>query len=136
MEWRHFEGLAAVLWAKQGFEHSVCTPSRGDKGVDVVAISGNKGVLIQTKTSGNAGSRLGWETVKDVVGGEAYYRQRHPNVEFEKVGLTNQFFNDHAHEQARLNNVTLLEQTQLEALLRHHPVTMLDIERMLYADWQ
>jgi hypothetical protein len=136
MEWRHFEGLAAVLWAKQGFEHSVCTPSRGDKGVDVVAISGNKGVLIQTKTSGNAGSRLGWETVKDVVGGEAYYRQRHPNVEFEKVGLTNQFFNDHAHEHARLNNVTLLEQTQLEALLRDHPVTMLEIERMLYADWQ
>lgn len=53
MEWRHFEGLAATLWNKQGYELCYCTPSSNDHGVDVFAISGDQGVLIQTKTSSN-----------------------------------------------------------------------------------
>jgi HJR/Mrr/RecB family endonuclease len=103
--------------------------------VDVVAIAGDKGVLIQTKTSSIEHAKLGWETVKDVVGGEAFYRRRHPNVEFKKVGLTNQFFNRQAHEQAELNDVELVDQTKLVQLLRRHPVTMMDLERLLYSDW-
>jgi Holliday junction resolvase len=103
--------------------------------VDVVAISGDQGVLIQTKTSSNEGTKLGWETVKDVVGGEAFYRRRHPNVEFKKVGLTNQFFNAQAHEQAGLNDVELIDQHRLAELLDRHPVTMMDLERLLYAEW-
>jgi len=135
MEWRHFEGLAAALWNKQGYELCYCTPGSGDHGVDVVAISGDQGVLIQTKTSTNEGSRIGWETVKDVVGGEAFYRRLHPNVTFKKVGLTNQFFNTQAWEQAELNCVELVDQTSLEALLKTYPVTMLELERVLYTCW-
>jgi len=100
MEWRHFEGLTAALWSKRGFGFCYCTPGANDNGVDVVAISGNQGHLIETKTSGNEGTKLGWETVKDVVGGEAFYRRKHPNIQFKKVGVTNQFFNAQAHEQA------------------------------------
>lgn len=135
MEWRHFEGLAAALWNKQGFELCYCTPGTNDQGVDVVAVSGANGVLIQTKTSSNEGTKLGWETVKDVVGGEAFYRRRHPNVQFRKVGLTNQYFNRQAIEQAELNNVQLIDQLGLEDLLDRHPVTMLELERLLYSDW-
>lgn len=135
MEWRHFEGLAAALWSKQGFDICYCTPGTNDQGVDVVAIAGDKGVLIQTKTSSIEHAKLGWETVKEVVGGEAFYRRRHPNVEFKKVGLTNQFFNRQAHEQAELNDVELIDQTKLVELLRRHPVTMMDLERLLYSDW-
>lgn len=136
MEWRHFEGLAAALWSKQGYDLCYCTPGTKDQGVDVVAISGEKGVLIQTKTSSNEGTKLGWETVKDVVGGEAFYRRRHPNVEFQKVGLTNQFFNAHAHEQAELNDVLLIDQAMLSEMLTKHTVTMLELERLIYTDWE
>ena len=135
MEWRHFEGLTAALWIKRGFDFCYCTPSTSDNGVDVVAISGSSGQLIQTKTSGNEGTKLGWETVKDVVGGEAFYRRKHPNIQFKKVGVTNQFFNAQAHEQAALNDVELIDQHGLAQLLERHPVTMMDIERLLYVEW-
>lgn len=135
MEWRHFEGLAAALWSKQGYELCYCTPASGDHGVDVVAISGDQGVLIQTKTSSKEGARLGWETVKDVVGGEAFYYRRHPNVVFRKIGLTNQFFNSQACEQAELNDVELIAQDGLDILLQKYPVTMLNLEKLLYTDW-
>lgn len=136
MEWRHFEGLAAALWSKQGYELCYCTPGSNDHGVDVVAISGNRGALIQTKTSSNEGTRLGWETVKDVVAGEAFYRRKHPNVTFKKVGVTNQFFNAQAHEQAELNGVELIDQTTLGELLGRHHVSMTELERILYDEWE
>jgi len=136
MEWRHFEGLAAALWSKQGFGLCYCTPATNDHGVDVVAVSSGTGALIQTKTSGNDGAKLGWETVKDVVGGEAFYRRQHPNVNFTKVGITNQFFNSQAHEQAVLNGVKLIDQHRLGELLEQYPVTMMELERLLYAEWE
>ncbi len=135
MDWRYFEGLAAALWSKRNFSYCYCTPPAGDEGVDVVAISDAIGELIQTKTSGKEGLKLGWETVKEVIGGEAFYQRRHPSVIFKKVGLTNQFFNSHAHEQAQLNSVELIEQPQLAKMLERHIVTMLDVERILYSDW-
>jgi Holliday junction resolvase len=135
MEWRHFEGLAAALWRKQGYELCYCTPGSNDHGVDVVAIWGDQGVLIQTKTSSQEGVRLGWETVKDVVGGEAFYCRCHPNIIFRKIGLTNQFFNSQACEQAELNNVELIDQAGLDSLIQQYPVTMIELERLLYTDW-
>lgn len=135
MDWQHFECLAAVLWGKRGYE-CYRTPASNDHGVDVVALQGAKGQLLQVKSSGTCGNRLNWEAVKDVVTGEAYYKRRHPTVAFEKVCLTNQYFNDKAHEHAALNSVELLDQSRLDELLREHPVTMLEVERMLYCEWQ
>ncbi len=135
MEWRYFEGLAGALWAKRGFETVYCTPGSNDNGVDVVALRGDYGELIQTKTSASDERGLNWDTVKEVVTGEAFYRRRHPGVHFSKVGLTNQHFNTQAHENARLNGVTLLERQDLANLLGQHPVTMLEIERLIHTDW-
>ncbi|MNY79721.1 hypothetical protein D3C86_2204800 [compost metagenome] len=70
------------------------------------------------------------------MGGEAFYRRRHPSVEFDKVCITNQFFNRQAHENAALNSVELLDQTHLAGLLERHSVTMLEVEKMLYTEWQ
>jgi hypothetical protein len=69
------------------------------------------------------------------VTGAAFYERRHPDVEFTKVCLTNQFFNAQAHANAALNSVELLEQTHLTEMLEHHTVTMVDVERVLYAEW-
>jgi HJR/Mrr/RecB family endonuclease len=98
--------------------------------------AGQKGQLLQVKTSGTQGAALNWDAVKEVVTGEAFYRRRHPGVEFQKVCLTNQFFNRQAQENAALNSVELLDQTHLAHLLERYPVTMLEVERMLYSEWQ
>lgn len=135
MEWRHFEGLAAAIWSKRGFDTVYCTPAANDNGVDVVAIRGAYGELVQTKSSAADGRLLGWDAVNEVVAGEAFYRRRHPGVAFKKVGLTNQFFNGGAHEKASLNAVELLDQSHLAKLLAEHRVTMLDVERLLYTEW-
>lgn len=135
MSWRMFEALGGALWQKQGFDLCYVTPSTGDQGVDVVAIRGAEGVLIQTKSSSVENAKLGWETVKEVVGGEAYYRRRHPGVTFKKIGLTNQYFNTQAQQQAALNGVELFDRDTLEALLDRYPVQLVDLERLLFAEW-
>jgi hypothetical protein len=132
---QHFECLTGVLWAKQGYE-TYRTPSTKDYGVDVVAISGDRGQLVQAKSSAKDGATLGWDAVKEVVAGEAYYRRRHSGICFERVCITNQFFNGHATENASLNAVQLLDQEDLARLLDIYPVTMLDVERMLHSEWQ
>jgi HJR/Mrr/RecB family endonuclease len=92
MGWQHFECLVGALWSKQGYD-CYRTPGTNDNGVDIVALSGRKGQLVQAKTSGTDGAMLGWEAVKDVVTGEAFYQRRHPDIDFDKVCITNQFFN-------------------------------------------
>jgi superfamily II DNA or RNA helicase/Holliday junction resolvase len=134
MTWEHFECLAAILWGKQGFS-CYRTPGTNDNGVDVVALAGSRGILVQAKTSGKDGEKLSWDAVKEVVAGEAFYRKLHPGVDFDKVCITNQFFNQQAHENASLNKVKLLEQPHLSTLLAEHEVTMLEVEQMLYAKW-
>jgi hypothetical protein len=134
MTWQHFECLTGALWQKRGY-NCYRTPGTNDNGVDVVALLDAKGQLVQAKTSGTDGATLGWEAVKDVVTGEAFYRRRHPGVVFDKVCLTNQFFNHQAHENALLNGVELLDQTHLTELLKAHAVSMLEVERMLFTDW-
>ena len=77
-----------------------------------------------------------WRERSDVVGGEAFYRRKHPNVDFKKVGVTNQFFNAQAREQAQLNGVELVDQTRLGELLGQYHVSMVELERLLYTDWE
>lgn len=134
MSWQHFECLAGVLWTKQGYD-CYRTPGTADNGVDVVALAASNGQLVQAKTSGTQGAALNWDAVKEVVAGEAFYRRRHPTVDFKKICITNQFFNRQAHENAELNSVELLDQTHLAQLLEHYVVTRLEVERMLYVEW-
>lgn len=135
MGWQHFECLVAVLWSKQGYD-CYRTPGTNDNGVDIVALSGRKGQLVQAKTSGTDGAMLGWEAVKDVVTGEAFYQRRHPDIDFEKVCITNQFFNRQAKENAGLNSVKLLDQSDLSIMLEKSEITMLEVDRLLFAEWK
>ncbi|KXU87123.1 hypothetical protein CR51_35910 [Caballeronia megalochromosomata] len=134
MEWDYFESLVAALWQKKGFRTVYRTP-RQDEGVDVVAFTGNAGDLIQCKSSGTEGAALDSQGVKDVVAGEAEYRLRHPGVSFAKWAATNQYFNETAADRARKNNVALLNQKDIETLLRQHPVAHSDVQRFLHAYW-
>ncbi|MGV1017896.1 MAG: SNF2-related protein [Fluviibacter phosphoraccumulans] len=132
MDWRMFEGLVAALWARKGYQQVYCTPASRDYGVDVVAINGDSGVLIQTKTSGSEGYKHSWDAVKELTGGLAFYKRRHPQVKFELLAITNQQFNSRAYESAALCSVTLLNQSDLADLVQAYPVDLDDVERMLY----
>jgi HJR/Mrr/RecB family endonuclease len=130
----YFECLIAVLWARKGFRRVYRTPDSYDDGVDVVAI-GASGELIQCKSSTVDNTSLGWDAIKDVIAGEAAYRDRHPGISFKKVCVTNQFFNDNACRHAALNDVELCDQQTMFDLIKRYPVTLLDVERLLYTRW-
>ena len=94
-----FRMLLAVLWTKMGDECQL-TPASGDNGIDIVARQGDRGGLIQAKTSGIEGARLNWEAVKDVVTGAAFYEKHYRTVAFRKACVTNQRINEGAHYNA------------------------------------
>ncbi|MGH7488986.1 MAG: helicase-related protein, partial [bacterium] len=75
MRWDYFECLIAAMWQKRGYKRVYRTP-QSDEGVDVVALAGARGELVQCKTSGTSDAELSWDAVKDVVTGEAAYRLR------------------------------------------------------------
>jgi hypothetical protein len=134
MRWDYFECLIAVLWQRKGFRNVYRTANSHDDGVDVVAV-GSHGELIQCKSSMADRTSLGWEAIKDVVVGEAAYRVRHPGVSFRRICVTNQSFNENALRHAALNDVELVGQRQLRHLLEHYPVTLFDVENVLYSRW-
>jgi HJR/Mrr/RecB family endonuclease len=70
---------------------------------------------------------LGWDAIKEVVGGAARYKAHYPGVGFKRICATNQTFNPNAWEQARLNGVELVEREPLVDLLELYPVTVLDV---------
>lgn len=126
-----FEAFCTLLWARLGFSKTYRTCRSGDGGVDVVAIKGNRGALLQCKTSTIDGTRLGWDAIKEVVAGTAAYAARHPQVEFQKIAITNQYFNDAARYQANLNDVELVERDHLEVLVSQYPVKQIELEQLL-----
>ena len=65
-----FEAIIAAVWQKQGYRCRL-TPKSSDAGVDVVATGEADDLLIQCKSSSLAGHGLGWDAVKEVVGGSA-----------------------------------------------------------------
>jgi hypothetical protein len=123
-----FEAIAATLWQKQGYRSFLTQGS--DAGVYVVAIRDRDGVLIQCKSSSNADRQLGWEAVRDVLGGTAIYEEKFPTVRFQRFGMTNQSFNKSAHERAKTSRVKLIEHDQLSELLARYPITTLDVLAM------
>lgn len=106
-----FEKLCRELWRCRGYQ-CLPTPATRDGGIDIIAIKGNHGLLIQCKSSGNE-KGLGWNAINEVVGGAAAYEQQFPHVKFNKVAVTNQVFNDNAIRQAELNGVSLIDRSIL-----------------------
>ena len=73
----------------------------------------------------------GWDTVKELFAGKAFYEAKHTGIEFKLVGLSNRFFNNHAAQNAKLNNVELIDQVGHESLLANYSIGLLDVERAL-----
>jgi hypothetical protein len=126
-----FEAFCAVLWSKMGYSRTIKTKRVGDGGIDVVAIKGNEGVLIQCKSSSIEDKQHGWEAVKDVSAGSVGYAARYPGIVFSKVAVTNRRFNQAAKNQAKDLGVELIEGDQLAEKLGRHPMKRGELERFL-----
>lgn len=131
-----FEAFCAILWSKMGYRKTRRTPKSGDGGIDVVAISGKAGVLIQCKSSSVDGRELGWEAVKDVVAGAAGYAARFPGVRFSLAAVTNRRFNGTARAQAAVNHVELIDFDGLTERLREKPVKKGELASHFFEGWE
>src|SRR5882672_2970196 len=134
MQPRVFEAYVAALWARKGFPFVKLTPVVGDDGVDVVALNGSEGVLIQCKTSQRSDRELGWDAIKDVVTGSASYARQYPGVRFGRICVATQLFNAGAHRHAELNSVELVDRDRLADLHPMNSMTLRHIDEILYRD--
>lgn len=131
-----FEAFCAILWSKLGYSMTQRTPKTGDGGIDVVAVSGKDGVLIQCKSSSVDEKELGWDAVKDVVAGRAAYAARYPGVRFSLLAVTNRRFNGTAHLQAKLNQVELIDGERLAERLRDNPIRRGELASYMFKGWE
>lgn len=116
-----FEAFCCLLWTKRGFQASLTPKRGGDGGIDIVALNGHDGELLQCKSSKTA--EVGWDAVKEVTAGAARYQARFKGTRFRRVAVTNQRFTTGAQEQASANQVELVARARLEEMLGKHPVT-------------
>ena len=126
-----FEIFCAVLWNKTGYPTTYKTPQSGDGGIDVVAIKGKSGQLLQCKTAFAENATLGWDAIKEVTAGEAAYSSKHLGVIFTKTCVTNRYFNSTAYEQAKHNDVNLIDQDGLKEMILQTKISLLEIEQAL-----
>ncbi len=124
-----FEVFCCLLWSKRGFLSSLTPKRGGDGGIDVVALRGADGQLLQCKSSINP--EVGWDAIKEVTAGAARYQARFPGTRFHKVAVTNQSFTASAAEQANANRVELVTRAQVRSYLDEHPVSNLEFEGAL-----
>ena len=125
-----FEATIALLWQKQGYRCRL-TPRTSDAGIDVIGLGPDSDVLIQCKTSSLPDRDLGWDAIKEVVGGSAIYEEQYPTARFRKLCIINQKFNANARDRARANNVELVERAALAQLLNEHPISTREVKTIL-----
>lgn len=128
-----FEVFCCLLWSKRGYQSSLTVKRGGDGGVDVVALKGAEGELIQCKSSINP--QVGWDAIKEVTTGAARYQARFLGTKFHKIAVTNQSFTANAAEHANGNKVELITRKQLEVFLFEFPIFNLEFDSAL-VNWR
>lgn len=126
MDGFRFEVLCKIVWSKKGFLSQLTPKGRGDGGVDIIAIKGREGELLQCKSARNR--EIGWDAIKEVAAGAARYQSRYATTSFRRVAVTNQLFNGVARAQAEANRVLLVERPQMEESLSRMPISNLEFE--------
>ncbi len=128
-----FEVFCCLIWSKRSFQASLTAKRGGDGGIDIVALKGSEGELLQCKSSINP--EVGWDAIKEVTTGAARYQARFPGTRFHKVAVTNQSFTAGAVEHANANRVELVTRRQLSEYLSELAVSNLEFESAL-VNWR
>lgn len=124
-----FEVFCALLWEKCGYQSSVTPKKGGDGGIDVVALLGDDGLLIQCKSS--ISRDVGWDAVKEVTAGAARYQARYSRIRFRRLAITNQKFNSSAIFQAQANHVELVDRSGIEEMMGANPISNHELDQAL-----
>jgi HJR/Mrr/RecB family endonuclease len=124
-----FEVFCCVLWSKRGYQTSLTQKKGGDGGIDVIALQGKTGELLQCKSSVN--TEVGWDAIKEVTTGAARYQARFAGTRLRRIAVTNQRFSSGAAEHANANQVELVTRRQLLDYIVEHPVTNLEFDDAL-----
>ncbi|MFT7773275.1 SNF2-related protein [Roseateles sp.] len=124
-----FEVFCCMLWGRLGFQATVTPKRGGDGGIDVVALKGREGELLQCKSS--KASEVGWDAIKEVTAGAARYQATFRGTRFRRLAVTNQSFTTGAREQAAANHVELIVRSNLEEMLGAHPITNYEFDTAL-----
>ena len=137
MDGDSFEVFCCLLWNKRGFSATITPKRGGDGGIDVVALNGHEGELLQCKSSKSVA--VGWDAIKEVTAGAAKYQARFRGTRFRRLAVTNQGFTSGAQEQASANQVEMIVRSDLEDMLGASPITNHEFdtalqEHMLYSE--
>lgn len=124
-----FEIFCRILFSKDAIKAEVTKKGRGDGGVDLVVFhEEDSGYLCQCKhTSSN---EIGWDAVKEISAGSPAYQSRYPEIRFQKLAITNKYFNETAKEQAVHLSIKLIDRDTLISMLENTkiPLPQLDEE--------
>jgi hypothetical protein len=115
-----FEALVAHLWKKEGC-HVHLTPRQSDRGADVVAQEGDRGILIQVKQQDRT---VGTSPVREVYSSRPFYEREFGTSFDDLIVVTSASrYTQGAREMGRDTGVTLLNRTDLaKRIERHEPM--------------
>lgn len=112
-----FEDYCMRILKSKGYECQK-TPPSGDGGIDIIAIKEDStGYLVQVKRAKESSS-LGWDAIKEVVGGRRLYETRFSSITFKALVITNATWNSTAIKQANINGVEYWDRADIKEFMK------------------
>lgn len=132
LDGKSFEVFCRLLYAKNAVRAEITKKSRGDGGVDLVVFNDNNaGLLCQCKHTSS--DEIGWDAVKEIASGSPAYIARYPSYRFQKLAITNRFFNKTAIEQANHLSINLVDRHVLIAMLEDAKIPHIELDEEILA---
>ena len=86
-------------------------------------------MLCQCKHTSN--HEIGWDAVKEIAAGSPAYMARYPSYRFQKLAITNKFFNQTATEQATHLSINLVDRNTLIAMLEEEKIPLIELDEQI-----
>jgi len=130
LDWREFEALCAVLFAKEFQGEGCLTPRSGDSGADVY-ITGEITVLVECKHKNKKEKYCEIDPITRADYARKEYRDIIGEIDRFILASNAQGFGWKVRRQAKKHKVELYGCEQIDDLLKKHIVTEVDIQRKL-----
>lgn len=118
LSWQDFEILIKKLYEKQGYDCQLTPLGQQDFGADIIATKDDEIIAIQCKHSTNGKSRNDDAVISLINQAQEVYGVN------KLVAVTNTNFNENSKKKAELNNVKLIEISELIYLLKEYDMVL------------
>ncbi len=126
-----FEYFCRLLYAQFSVKSEITEKKRGDGGVDLVVFNeNNHGFLCQCKHTRL--EEIGWDAIKEISAGSPAYQAKYPLVKFQKLAITNRFFNRTARDQALNLSIKLIERNLIEEMLIQYKIPRILLDQEIF----